>query len=122
MIYLLTAVGLSPGGSTHLHTKNTSNSTTNNYKTTFFTNDRNKIPQNPFKKGGFSEVRFMLPLLLTIKKSKSSSSLETTECCMNNKVAWGIYEFDDEHQMQCRKINSFGESVLFMQLPEPVKL
>jgi hypothetical protein len=30
MIYLLTAVGLSPGGSTHLHTNNKQNSTNNN--------------------------------------------------------------------------------------------
>jgi hypothetical protein len=29
MIYLLTAIGLSPGGSTHLHTNNTQNSTNN---------------------------------------------------------------------------------------------
>ena len=27
MIYLLTAIGLSPGGSTHLHTNNTKNNT-----------------------------------------------------------------------------------------------
>ena len=27
MIYLLTAIGLSPGGSTHLHTNNTYNNT-----------------------------------------------------------------------------------------------
>jgi hypothetical protein len=30
MIYLLTATGLSPGGSTHLHTNNTQNNTNNN--------------------------------------------------------------------------------------------
>jgi len=30
MIYLLTAVGLPPGGSTHLHTNNTQNNTNNN--------------------------------------------------------------------------------------------
>jgi len=32
-IYLLTAVGLSPGGSTHLHTNNTQNDTNNNWTT-----------------------------------------------------------------------------------------
>jgi hypothetical protein len=31
MIYLLPAIGLSPGGSTHLHTNNTQNNTNNNY-------------------------------------------------------------------------------------------
>jgi hypothetical protein len=30
MIYLLTTIGLSPGGSTHLHTNNTQNNTNNN--------------------------------------------------------------------------------------------
>jgi len=30
MIYLLTAIGLSPGGSTHLHTNNTQNNKNNN--------------------------------------------------------------------------------------------
>jgi hypothetical protein len=33
LIYLLTAVGLSPGGSTHLHTNNTQNNTDNNRTT-----------------------------------------------------------------------------------------
>jgi hypothetical protein len=33
MIYLLTAIGLTPGGSTHLQTNNTENNT-NNYRTT----------------------------------------------------------------------------------------
>jgi hypothetical protein len=33
MIYLLTAVGLSPGGSTHLHSNNTQNNTNNNRTT-----------------------------------------------------------------------------------------
>ena len=32
MIYLLTAIGLSPGGSTHLHTNSTENNTNNNRK------------------------------------------------------------------------------------------
>jgi hypothetical protein len=30
IIYLLTAIGLSPGGITHLHTNNTQNNTNNN--------------------------------------------------------------------------------------------
>jgi hypothetical protein len=33
IIYLLTAIGLSPGGSTHLHTNNTQNNTNNNRTT-----------------------------------------------------------------------------------------
>jgi len=38
MIYLLTAIGLSPGSSTHLHTNNTQNNTNNN-RTTQITNN-----------------------------------------------------------------------------------
>jgi hypothetical protein len=38
MIYLLTAIGLSPRGSTHLHTNNTKNNTNNNRKTQITTN------------------------------------------------------------------------------------
>jgi len=38
LIYLLTAIGLSPDGSTHLHTNNTQNNTNNN-GTTQITNN-----------------------------------------------------------------------------------
>jgi hypothetical protein len=38
MIYLLTAIGLSPGGSTHLHTNNTQNNTNNKRTTQITTN------------------------------------------------------------------------------------
>ena len=38
MIYLLTAIGLSPGGSIHLHTNNTQNNTKNNQTTQIQTN------------------------------------------------------------------------------------
>ena len=38
MIYLLTAIGLSPGGSIHLHTNNTQNNTNNNGTTQITTN------------------------------------------------------------------------------------
>jgi hypothetical protein len=38
MIYLLTAVWLSPGGSTHLHTNNAQNETNNNRTTQITTN------------------------------------------------------------------------------------
>jgi hypothetical protein len=38
LIYLLTAIGLSPGGSTHLHTSNTQNNTNNNRTTQIINN------------------------------------------------------------------------------------
>ena len=37
-MYLLTAIGLSPGGSTHLHTNNTQNNTNNNRTTQIIIN------------------------------------------------------------------------------------
>jgi hypothetical protein len=44
LIYLLTAVGLSPGGSTHLHTNNTQRNTNNNRKTQIITNVKEFYP------------------------------------------------------------------------------
>jgi hypothetical protein len=38
MIYLLIAIGLSPGGGTHLHTNNTQNNTNNKQTTQITTN------------------------------------------------------------------------------------
>ena len=49
MIYLLTAIGLSPGGSTHLHTNNTQNNTNNNRKTQIHTNVEGCGPCNVFE-------------------------------------------------------------------------
>jgi len=44
MIYLLTAIGLSPSGSTHLHTNNTENNTNNNRTTQIATNVEERRP------------------------------------------------------------------------------
>jgi hypothetical protein len=41
-IYSLTAIGLSPGGSTHLHTNNTQNNTNNNRTTQIITSEQHK--------------------------------------------------------------------------------
>ena len=46
MIYFLTAIGLSPGGSTHLHTNNTQNNT-NNTRTTQITTNVEECGQCP---------------------------------------------------------------------------
>jgi hypothetical protein len=46
IIYLLTAIGFSPGGSTHLHTNNTQNNTNNN-RTTLITNNVEKCGPCP---------------------------------------------------------------------------
>jgi hypothetical protein len=68
-IYLLTAIGLSPGGSTHLHTNNTQNNTNNNRTTQITTNVEECGPCPVFasftlafslklrKKGGKTSVR-----------------------------------------------------------------
>jgi hypothetical protein len=48
MIYLLTAVGLSLGGSTHLHTNNTQNNTNKNRITQITTNVEECGPRRVF--------------------------------------------------------------------------
>jgi hypothetical protein len=61
MIYLLTAIGLSPGGSTHLHTNNTKNNTNNNRTTQITTNMEECEPCPVF-------ASFTLPFALQLRK------------------------------------------------------
>jgi hypothetical protein len=62
MIYLLTATGLSPGGSTHLHTNNTWNNTNNN-RTTLLTTDVEECGPCPVF------ASFTLAFVLQLRKS-----------------------------------------------------
>jgi hypothetical protein len=81
MMYLLTADGLSPGGSTHLHTNNTENNTNNN-RTTQITNNVEECGPRPVfasftlafalqmrKKHGKTSVRVRKTLVRLIKAS-----------------------------------------------------
>jgi len=62
MIYLLTATGLSPGGSTHLHTNNIQNNTNNNRTTQITTNVEECRPCPVF-------VRLTLAFALQLRKN-----------------------------------------------------
>jgi hypothetical protein len=67
-IYLLNAIGLSPGGSTHLHTNNTQSNTNNNRTTQITTN---------FEKCGPCPVfaSFTLAFALQLRKKHGKTSV-----------------------------------------------
>jgi len=73
MIYLLTAIGLSPGGSTHLHTNNTENNTNNN-RTTQITNNVEGCGSCPV----FVSVTLAFALQLMKKHGKTSVRVRKT--------------------------------------------
>jgi hypothetical protein len=68
MVYLLTAIGLSPGGSTHLHTNNTQNNTNNNRTTQITTNEEECGPCPVF-------ARFTLAFALQLRKKHGKISV-----------------------------------------------
>jgi hypothetical protein len=72
MIYL-TAIGLSPGGSTHLHTNNTQNDTNNN-RTTQITTNVEECGPCPV----FASFTLTFALQLRIKHGKPSVTLRKT--------------------------------------------
>ena len=68
MIYLLTATGLSPGGSTHLHTNNTQNNTNNNRTTQIQTNVEERGPCPAF-------ASFTLAFALQLREKHGKTSV-----------------------------------------------
>ena len=68
MIYLLTAIGLSPGGSTHLHTNSTQNNT-NNKRTTQITTNVEECGACPVF------ASFTLAFALQLRKSYGKTSV-----------------------------------------------
>jgi len=68
MIYLLTAFGLSPGGSKHLHTNNTYNNTNNNRTTQITTNMEECGPCHVF-------TSFILAFALKLTKKHGKTSV-----------------------------------------------
>ena len=83
LIYLLTAIGLSPGGRTHLHTNNTQNNTNNNRTTQITTNVEECGPCLVF--ASFT-LAFTLQLRKKARKTlsqgkKNISPIVSTEFC-----------------------------------------
>jgi len=68
MLYLLTAIGFSPGGSTHLHKNNTQNNTNNN-RTTQITNNMEECGPCPV----FASFTLAFALQLRKKARKNLS-------------------------------------------------
>jgi hypothetical protein len=73
MIYLLTAIGLSPGGSTHLHTNNTQNNINNN-RTTQITGNVEECGPCPV----FASFTLAFALQLRKKQGKTSVRVRKT--------------------------------------------
>jgi hypothetical protein len=69
LIYLLTAIGLSPGDSTHLHTNNTQNNTNNNRTTQITTNVEECGPCPVF-------ASFILASVLQLRKKHGKTSVK----------------------------------------------
>jgi hypothetical protein len=68
MIFLLTAIGLSPGGSTHLHTNTTQNNTNNNRTRQITTNVEECGPRPVF-------ASFTLAFALQLRKKHGKTSV-----------------------------------------------
>jgi hypothetical protein len=68
IIYLLTAIGLSPDGSTHLHTNNTQNNTNNNRTTQIATNVEESGPCPVF-------ASFTLSFALQLRKKHGKATV-----------------------------------------------
>jgi len=73
MIYLLTAIGLSPGGSTHLHTNSIENNRNNN-RTTQVTNNVEECGPYPV----FASFTLAFALQLRKRHGKTSVSAQYT--------------------------------------------
>jgi hypothetical protein len=79
MIYLLTAMELSPGGSTHLHTNNTQNNTNNNGTTQIQTNVEECWPSPVF-------ASFTLAFTLQLRKKHGKTSVRVRKNLSQVKI------------------------------------
>ena len=83
MIYLLTAIGLSPGGSTHLHKNNTYNNTNNNWTTQITTNVEECGPCPAF-------ASFTLAFALQLRKRHGKISVKVRKTSV--RVQYTYYQ------------------------------
>jgi len=89
MIYLLTAIGLSPGGSTHLHTNNTQNNGNNNRTTQITTNVKECGPCPVF-------ASFTLAFALQVRKKHEKTSVRVRKTSF--RVQYTYYQ--NTHTLQ----------------------
>jgi hypothetical protein len=98
IIYLLTAVGLSPGGSTHLHTNNRENNTNNN-RTTQITNNVEECGPCPV----FATFYPGICLTTEEKARKTTVRLrETSVRLIKTSVRVQYTYYQDTHSLQNR--------------------
>ena len=83
MIYLLIAVGLSPSGSTHLHTNNTQNNTNNNRKTQI-TNNVEECGSCPVF------TNFTLTFVLKLRKKHEKTAVRVGKTSVRVLIIWCI--------------------------------
>ena len=93
MIYLLTAIGLSPSGSTHLHINSTKNNTNNNQTTQIQTNVEECGPCPVF-------ASFTLAFALQLRKKhgKTSVRVRKTSVSLRKTSVKVQYTYYQKHQ------------------------
>ena len=101
MIYLLTASGLSPGGSTHLHTNNTENNTNNN-RTTQITNNVEECGPCPVF------ASFTLAFALQLRKKARKNLIYIYINLIYSVYIWYIYIY---HIKFCENPSSESRTV-----------
>jgi hypothetical protein len=99
MIYLLTAIGLSPGGSTHLHTHNTQNTTNNNPATPIQTNVEECGPCPVF-------ASFTLAFALQLRKKHGKPSAWVRKTPVGPKTAPGFSSVQKKKKKKERERDS----------------
>jgi hypothetical protein len=96
MIYLLTAIGLSPGGSRHLHTNNTQNNTNNN-RTTQITNNVKECGPCPV----FASFTLVFALQLRKRHGKTSVRVRKTSVrLIKTSVSVQYTYYQNAHTLQ----------------------
>jgi hypothetical protein len=88
MVYLLTAIGLSPGGSTQLHTNCTWNNTNNNRTTQIATNVEECGPCPVF-------AIFTLEFVLQLRKKHGKTSVRVRKSSV--RVQYTYYQNTNTH-------------------------
>ena len=105
ILYLLTAIGLSPGGSTHLHTNNTENNTNNNRTTQITNNVEECGPCHVF-------ASFTLAFALQLRKKHGKTSVRviktsvTVQCTYYQKKNPHTTKLSQTHTLQNQHIQT----------------
>jgi uncharacterized protein YqfB (UPF0267 family) len=119
LIYLLTAVGLSPSGSTHLHTNNTQNNTNNN-RTTQITNNVEGCEPCPV----FASFTLAFALQLRKKHGKTTvrvrqtsvKLIKTSVKLIKTSVRVQYTYYQDTHTLQNRHKHTYYKTHIYIHI------